>query len=107
MVTLVVNGKQVNGKETRKLMDFLREDLRITSVKNGCNQGACGACNVIVDGKVVRACMQPLTNFANKSILTVEGFSEQKEISPAMLVTLLHWWFLEKGWHIPLGNTLS
>lgn len=79
MASLIVNGKQVSGDDSRKLMDFLREDLRLTSVKNGCGQGACGACTVLVDGKPTRSCVQALSRFEGKTVTTVEGLSDREK----------------------------
>lgn len=63
------------------LMDFLREELGITSVKNGCKEGACGTCTVIIDGKTSRSCIPKLSKLAGKKIQTIEGFTErQKEV---------------------------
>lgn len=58
MFELIVNGQKVLSAENRKLLDFLREDLHLTSVKNGCGEGACGTCMVLIDGKAVKACVQ-------------------------------------------------
>ena len=78
-VTLTVNGRTVSGDGQRKLLDFLREELRLTSVKNGCGAGACGACTVLVDGKSTRSCVFALSKLAGKSVLTVEGLSEREK----------------------------
>lgn len=78
-VKLTVNGREVSGDSGKKLIDFLREDLRLTSVKNGCGAGACGACTVIVDGKAGRSCVLTLAKFAGKSIITTEGLSEREK----------------------------
>ncbi|GHV64001.1 selenium-dependent xanthine dehydrogenase [Spirochaetia bacterium] len=77
--TLRVNGQEVKGKTEKKLIDFLRIDLGLTSVKNGCGSGACGACTVLADGKPTRSCVLPLAKFAGKSILTVEGLSQREK----------------------------
>ena len=79
LIELTVNGKQVKAEKDKKLLTFLREDLRLTSVKDGCGEGACGACTVLVDGKKTKACTQMLSKFAGKSILTVEGLSEREK----------------------------
>ena len=78
MVTLQINGKQVEAEGKRKLMDILRNDLHLKSVKDGCSEGACGTCTVLVDGKPTKACVQAAERFAGKTILTVEGFSERE-----------------------------
>lgn len=79
MFELTVNGQRVISTENRKLMDFLRDDLRLTSVKNGCGEGACGTCTVLIDGRAVKACVQQIKNLEGKSIVTVEGLSEREK----------------------------
>ena len=74
-VTLRVNGVERSGDSERRLLDFLREDLRLTSVKNGCGEGACGTCTVLIDGKPVKACVQRLSRLEGKSVTTVEGLT--------------------------------
>ena len=62
------------------MLRFLRDDLKLYSVKDGCSEGACGACTIIADGKTVRACVLKTSKAAGKEILTVEGLSlEEKE----------------------------
>jgi selenium-dependent xanthine dehydrogenase len=77
--TLTVNGTEVSGRGNRKLLDFLREDLRLTAAKNGCGSGACGACTVLVDGKPVRSCVSPLSKLAGKRVVTPEGLTEREK----------------------------
>jgi selenium-dependent xanthine dehydrogenase len=74
----IVNGKQTEGNAAKKLLDFLREDLRLTAAKNGCGSGACGACTVLADGKPIRSCVTALGKIAGKHIITVEGLSERE-----------------------------
>jgi selenium-dependent xanthine dehydrogenase len=67
--------------EDMNLLEFLREDARLTSVKNGCGEGACGACMVLVDGKTVRACILTTSKVQGKKVTTVEGLTAaEKEI---------------------------
>lgn len=81
MYTLTVNGKQVSCNQNKKLLAFLRDDLRITSVKNGCSQGACGTCTVLIDGDARRACVFTLEKVQGKNIITPEGLTDrQKEV---------------------------
>ena len=71
-----VNGIRHSLKDERgdeRLIDFLREDLGLHGTKNGCGIGACGACSVLVDGKVKRSCVTKLRQADGKSVLTVEG----------------------------------
>jgi selenium-dependent xanthine dehydrogenase len=79
MVTLNINGKDAVCTEDKPLLSFLRDDLRITSAKDGCSEGACGTCTVLVDGKAVKACVQKASRFAGKKILTVEGLSPREK----------------------------
>ncbi len=73
--SFIVNGKSVETAENKSLLRFLRDDLGLHSVKDGCSQGACGTCTVIVDGKTTRGCVLTTAKAAGKSILTVEGLS--------------------------------
>ncbi|MCL1994145.1 MAG: selenium-dependent xanthine dehydrogenase [Spirochaetes bacterium] len=79
MISLTVNGKEVQGRADKKLLDFLREELRLTATKNGCGTGACGACTVLADGKPVRSCVTPLSKVEGKQVLTVEGLSDREK----------------------------
>ena len=78
--TFTVNGHEVSAHEDKPLLRFLRDDLKLYSVKDGCSEGACGACTIIVDGRPVRACVMKTSRAAGKTVLTVEGLSlEEKE----------------------------
>ena len=78
MVSLTVNGRIVEAEENQKLIYFLRDTLRLTSVKNGCMEGACGTCTVLIDGKPMKACVQITNRLVGKSIMTIEGFPERE-----------------------------
>jgi len=78
--TFTVNGQTVSTQEDKPLLRYLRDDLKLYSVKDGCSEGACGACTIIVDGKPVRSCVQKTGKAVGKTILTVEGLSiDEKE----------------------------
>ena len=62
-------------EENKPLLRYLRDDLRLYSVKDGCSEGACGTCTVVVDGYAVKACVLTTERAAGKSIITVEGLS--------------------------------
>lgn len=79
MSELYVNGALYHTTENKKLIEFLRDDLRLTSVKDGCSQGACGTCTVIIDGKATRACIPSIEKLENKHIVTCEGLSEREK----------------------------
>ena len=76
MYTFVVNGKMVKTDKKQSLLRFLRDELHMTSVKDGCSQGACGACTVIIDGVTCKACVPTTDRLEGKHVLTVEGLSE-------------------------------
>ena len=81
MATFTVNGNRVTVSENQKLLCYLRDVLRLTSVKDGCSEGACGSCTVLIDGKPARACIQQTDRLEGKSVLTVEGLSAfEKEV---------------------------
>ncbi len=79
MIKVLVNGKTYEAEKDKKLMRFLRDDLHLTSVKDGCSQGACGTCTVLADGKATRACIPMLSKVEGKEIVTVEGLSEREK----------------------------
>jgi selenium-dependent xanthine dehydrogenase len=75
MATFTVNGKAVTVEKSQKLIRFLRDELHLTSVKDGCSEGACGTCTVLIDGKPTKACIPQTDKLEGKSVLTVEGLS--------------------------------
>ncbi|MBE5981354.1 MAG: selenium-dependent xanthine dehydrogenase [Paenibacillaceae bacterium] len=79
MVRFLVNGETVTVPEERKLIDVLRTDLGLKSVKDGCSEGACGTCTVLIDGKAVKACVQKAARMEGKSVMTVEGLSDREK----------------------------
>lgn len=78
MADFFVNGVRVTAAENKKLIRFLRDDLRLLSVKNGCSEGACGTCTVLIDGKAVKACVQTTDRMAGKHIVTCEGMTPRE-----------------------------
>ena len=66
----------------KRLLDVLREDLRLTGTKEGCGEGECGACSVILDGRVINSCLVPVCQAAGASLLTVEGLSRDGQLAP-------------------------
>ena len=75
MATFYVNGQTIETTAETKLLYFLRDTLRLTSVKNGCAEGACGTCMVLIDGKATKACIPSVQKLDGKTVLTTEGLS--------------------------------
>jgi len=88
-----VNGAPVEVQVTgmRRLLDVLREDLGLTGTKEGCGEGECGACSVLLDGAVVDACLVPVSQARGASVQTVEG------LAPKEFLGTLQQAFLETG----------
>lgn len=81
MADFMVNGVRVTPSKNQKLLRFLRDELHLTSVKDGCSQGACGACTVIIDGVTCKACVPDTDSLDGKSVITVEGLNDwEKEV---------------------------
>ena len=90
---LTVNGKpvQVSATPETKLMDVLRDQLRLTGVKDGCATGHCGSCMVIQDGKAVRACLVLMKRANNSTITTIEGIAGANgELHPIQQAFVAH-----------------
>lgn len=79
MFEFTLNGSPVSVEEDGNLLDYLREQKELTSVKNGCGEGACGACMVLADGKAFRACILKISKIVGKSVITVEGLSNREK----------------------------
>lgn len=76
MSSFYVNGNIVKCEGSMSLLRYLRDELRLTSVKDGCSEGACGTCTVIIDGRAMKACVQRTDRLGGKHIITTEGLSE-------------------------------
>lgn len=76
---LSINGKKYITNKDTTLLKFLRDYLGLMGTKDGCSEGACGACTVIIEGKAERACVQKLSKLDGKNIITIEGLSEREK----------------------------
>lgn len=77
--SFIVNGIQRTTTEEKPLLRYLRDDLGLTSVKDGCSEGACGTCTVVVDGFAIKSCVMTTKRAAGKTIITAEGLSEREK----------------------------
>ena len=83
-ITVQVNGvaRELQPPPMKRLLDVLREDLRLTGTKEGCGEGECGACSVIIDGEVINSCLVPVCQVNGSTILTVEGLARDGRLDP-------------------------
>jgi aerobic-type carbon monoxide dehydrogenase small subunit (CoxS/CutS family) len=83
-IHLVVNGKGYDlfVEPRRTLLDALRKDLGLTGTKKGCDEGTCGACTVLLDGKPIYACMALAIECEGKPIETIEGLEKNGQLHP-------------------------
>ncbi|MFC2670401.1 selenium-dependent xanthine dehydrogenase [Lancefieldella parvula] len=77
--TFTVNGETITTTKNKSLLRFLRDDLHLLSVKDGCSQGACGTCTVVIDGVATRGCIMNTKRAQGKVIETVEGLSHEEQ----------------------------
>ena len=75
----IVNGKEYSDDRDITLLDFLRNTLNFTGTKDGCSEGACGTCSVIINGKLRKACSQKIQKLDGAEIITIEGLSEREK----------------------------
>lgn len=81
---LTVNGEEVSMmvKGGRRLLDFLRDDLHLTGSKEGCGEGECGSCTVLLDGNSVLSCLTPMERANGRSVITIEGVGSPTNLHP-------------------------
>ena len=89
---ITVNGEAYSlaVEPNRTLLELLREDLDLTGAKEGCGEGVCGSCTVLMDGNPVRACLTLALEAAGSHITTVEGLAESEELDPLQQALIDH-----------------
>jgi len=92
-INLQVNGesKSVDVPPMKRLLDVLREDLHLTGTKEGCGEGECGACAVLLNGELVNSCLVPALQASGAALCTIEGVSQNNTLHPIQQC------FMEKG----------
>jgi xanthine dehydrogenase YagT iron-sulfur-binding subunit len=91
-VSLHVNGKEraLTIEPRVSLLDALRDHLALTGTKKGCNQGACGACTVLVDGERINSCLALAIQYQGREIVTIEGLAHGNELHPMQQAFIEH-----------------
>lgn len=84
ILNVVVNGKEVSREveAQKRLLDFIRDDLGLKGTKEGCGEGECGACTVLVNGKPVDSCLMMALQCEGKEITTIEGVARPTGLHP-------------------------
>ena len=91
-MSLIVNGAEVPvaGDPRVSLLDLLREHLHLAGTKKGCNQGACGACTVLVDGERIVSCLALAVQYDGSAVTTIEGLAPAGELHPLQQAFIDH-----------------
>jgi carbon-monoxide dehydrogenase small subunit len=91
-IVLEVNGELFEKKAypMMRLLDFLREECRLTGSKEGCGEGECGACSVFLDDVLVNACLVPIFQAQGKTVTTVEGLANKEDLHPVQKAFLTY-----------------
>jgi carbon-monoxide dehydrogenase small subunit/xanthine dehydrogenase small subunit len=86
-VRFILNGAavEVDAHPMKRLLDVLREDCGLTGTKEGCGEGECGACTVLLDGEAVNACLVPLAQVRGRTVLTIEGLEGRHPLQEAFV----------------------
>lgn len=90
LMNLNVNGEKISThvRGGRRLLDFLRDDLHLTGTKEGCGEGECGACTVLLDGHAVLSCLVPIDRAVGSTVVTIEGIGTPDHLHPVQQALL-------------------
>ena len=90
IVEFKINGRarRVDVPPMKRLLDVIREDLKLTGTKEGCGEGECGACSIILDGELVNSCLIPVCQVRGSRIITVESLAGDNRLDPVQQAML-------------------
>ena len=91
-ISFTVNGEPttVDAFAMTRLLEVLREDLQLTGTKEGCGEGECGACTVIIDGQIVNSCLVPVAQTNGAMITTIEGVANEERLHDVQQAFINH-----------------
>ncbi len=91
-INLNINGETftTHAYQMARLLDVLREELRLTGTKEGCGEGECGACSVLIDGEVVNSCLVPVVQAEGLTIKTIEGIASEETLHEIQSCFIAH-----------------
>ncbi|MEM9027074.1 MAG: 2Fe-2S iron-sulfur cluster-binding protein [Pseudomonadota bacterium] len=91
-MTIVINGQPFDLPEDARvsLLDLLRDRLSLFGTKKGCNQGACGACTVLVDGERILSCLALAVQYDGRAVTTIEGLADGEDLHPLQALFIAH-----------------
>ena len=91
-LVMKLNGeaRSIDVHPFARLLDVLREDLHLTGTKEGCGEGECGACTILLNGQVVNSCLVPAVQAQGAEVITVEGLAQGGELSPLQAAFVAH-----------------
>jgi len=91
-ISFTINGEAVNVEvhPMARLLDVVRQQLRLTGTKEGCGEGECGACSVLIDGELVNSCLTPVIQIEGASVTTIEGVATGEQLDAVQEAFIAH-----------------